>query len=243
MGVQSVSTALVKLDLLNSLKADPEYRHAWNLENVFTTVCFQIRALREQRGWSQARMGEQAHMAQERISILEDTNAKTKPTLATLLRLADGLDLGLDVRFVPYGTVIDRSVNTDLKRLEVSSFDDELPEIERQLKEEIERSAASQNLAASSSDDRFWRGISMEAANMSEYASEVTPPTRKRRSRRHSDRQKEARRVSMVIPFSKLRKRRRVGSYPSTEATSAAMSYHRRENIEAQHGIGIPKAS
>lgn len=125
-----MNTDLVKRDLLDSFKRDPEYRHAWNLENVYTGVCFQIRALREQRVWSQTALGKAAKMAPERISILEDPNADTKPTLNTLLRIANACDVGLDVRFVPYGTVIDRSTRTDLKALEVPSFDEELPELE-----------------------------------------------------------------------------------------------------------------
>lgn len=128
-----MNTASVKRDLLAGLRGDLEYRHAWNLENVYTGVCFQLRALREQRGWSQAALGKAARMAQERISILEDPNSDTKPTLNTLLRLADACDVGLDVRFVPYKTVIDRSVNTDLKTLEVPSFDEELPGLEREI--------------------------------------------------------------------------------------------------------------
>lgn len=134
-----MNTALVKRDVLSSLKADSEYRHAWNLENVYTGVCFQIRALREQREWSQATLGKAAKMAQERISILEDPNAETKPTLGTLLRIADAYDVGLDVRFVPYKTIIDRSTKTNMKDLEVPSFDKELPDLEQEITAEIKR--------------------------------------------------------------------------------------------------------
>jgi transcriptional regulator with XRE-family HTH domain len=131
-----VNIVSVKRDLLDSLKTDREYRHAWNLENVYTGVCFQIRALREQRELSQAGLGKSARMAQERMSILEDPNADTKPTLRTLLRIADACDVGLDVRFVPYGTVIDRSTKTNLQTLEVPSFDEELPDLERGIERE-----------------------------------------------------------------------------------------------------------
>jgi transcriptional regulator with XRE-family HTH domain len=137
-----VNTDLVKRDLFDSLKADPKYRHAWNLENVYTGVCFHIRALREQRGWSQAELGKAAKMAQERISILEDPNANTKPTLMTLLRIADACDVGLDVRFVSYRTVIDRSTKTDLKAMGVPSFEDELPELEREFALVADKQAA-----------------------------------------------------------------------------------------------------
>ena len=120
-----MSTVTVKDDLLDSFKADPEYRRAWNLENVYVGLCSQIRALREQRNLSQAELGESTKMAQERISILEDPNATTKPTLKTLLRLAESFDVGLDIRFVPYSVVIDRSTKNDACDLEVPSFSEE----------------------------------------------------------------------------------------------------------------------
>ena len=72
-------------------------------------------------------------MAQERISILEDPNSETKPTLNTLLRLADAFDVGLDVRFIPFSLVIDRSTRTQFEALQVDSFDDEVDQIERDL--------------------------------------------------------------------------------------------------------------
>jgi transcriptional regulator with XRE-family HTH domain len=133
-GDESLSIATTKKDLLNSLK-DREFRAAWNLENVYTTICFQLRALREQRDMSQGTFGQQVKpkMAQERISILEDPNAESKPTLNTLLRLADAADVGLDVRFVPFSTVLLRSVHTDMRGLEVDSFTDELPLLESEI--------------------------------------------------------------------------------------------------------------
>lgn len=129
-----MSIATTKSDLLNSLK-DREFRSAFNLENVYTTICFQLRALREQREMSQGAFGKQVKpkMAQERISILEDPNADSKPTLNTLLRLADAADVGLEVRFVPFSTVLLRSIHTDMHDLEVDSFTDELPRLEDEI--------------------------------------------------------------------------------------------------------------
>jgi transcriptional regulator with XRE-family HTH domain len=132
-----LSISTTKRDLLNSMK-DREFRAAFNLENVYTTVCFQLRALREQRGMSQGTFGRNVRMAQERISILEDPNAETKPTLNTLLRLADGLDVGLEVRFVPFSKVLERSTHTNMVDLQVASFGDELPQLEQAITFETE---------------------------------------------------------------------------------------------------------
>ncbi|HEY4901439.1 MAG TPA: helix-turn-helix transcriptional regulator [Terriglobales bacterium] len=146
-----MNTSSIKRDLLESLK-DREFRQAFNLENVYATICFQLRALREQRGLSQAGLGRTAKMAQERISILEDPNADTKPTLNTLLRLADGLDVGLDVRFVPFSTVLDRSVHTDIKGLEVPNFTEELPSLEREINHDLRREQIVATLAQRNSN-------------------------------------------------------------------------------------------
>ena len=138
-----MSISSTKRSILESLR-DREFRQAFNLENVYTTICFQLRALREQRELSQRELGRAVDppMAQERISILEDPNAETKPTLNTLLRLADSMDVGLEVRFVPFSTVLDRSVRTDFRELRVSSFVDELPELEREAERNVLRGTA-----------------------------------------------------------------------------------------------------
>jgi transcriptional regulator with XRE-family HTH domain len=136
IGEKSLSIASTKRDLLASLK-DREFRAAFNLENVYAAICFQLRALREQREMTQGKLGKAAHMAPERISILEDPNAESKPTLNTLLRLAEALDVGLDVRFVPFSTVLARSVHTDMSELRVESFAAELPSLENQVAFEL----------------------------------------------------------------------------------------------------------
>jgi transcriptional regulator with XRE-family HTH domain len=135
IGVELVNTVTAKRDLLDNCR-NSEYREALVFENVYTGVCSQMRVLREQRELSQAEFGRKAKMAQERISILEDPNAETKPTLKTLLRVASAFDVGLDVRFVPFETILDRSVNTESSALQVPSFDEELPELEKHLEAE-----------------------------------------------------------------------------------------------------------
>ncbi|HEY5174998.1 MAG TPA: helix-turn-helix transcriptional regulator [Terriglobales bacterium] len=160
-----MNTASAKRDLLESLK-EREFRQAFNLENVYATICFQLRALREQRELSQAGLGRAAKMAQERISILEDPNAKTKPTLNTLLRVADGLDVGLEVRFVPFSTVLDRSVHTSTRELEVPSFTDELPILERPVAKVIEAEYIETEPAAVTVTQRQYARVPLSSAKV-----------------------------------------------------------------------------
>lgn len=139
-----MSTASVKRDLLENCK-DAEYRSAFVEESACIGICSQIRVLRENRSLSQKELGHKAGMAQERISILEDPNATTsKPTLATLLRIAVALDVGLDVRFVSFATVLDRSVHTTDKDLDVPSFAVEVASLEKILDLELEVGFAEQ---------------------------------------------------------------------------------------------------
>ena len=58
-----------------------------------------VRELREQRGWSQARLAQGAAMTQSAVARFE--GGGTIPTLAVLERLAGALDVELDVRFTP----------------------------------------------------------------------------------------------------------------------------------------------
>jgi transcriptional regulator with XRE-family HTH domain len=153
-----VNTVTTKRQLLENCR-DPEYREALVFENVYTGLCSQIRVLREQRDLSQAALGRKVKMAQERISILEDPNAETKPTLKTLLRMASGFDLGLDVRFVSIGTILDRSVETNPEQLSVPSFDDELPGLERQLEEEEAAIAATIGSGPQPEVEAQWKSL------------------------------------------------------------------------------------
>lgn len=127
-----MSTTTVKRDLLENCK-DRDYREALNLENVYASVCGQMRNIREQQELSQLELGRKAKMAQERISILEDPNAETKPTLNTLLRIAGALDVGLEVRFIPFSRVLETSVNISEQQARVDSFEKELSSIEQQI--------------------------------------------------------------------------------------------------------------
>lgn len=111
-----------KKRLFEELK-DKEERDAYVSSNVDVGVAFQIRALREQRGWSQTKLAEETKMQQERISTLE--NPSHSPTLATLKKLASGFNVGLIVRFAPISELVKHELSLHSKSLDVLSFDEE----------------------------------------------------------------------------------------------------------------------
>ena len=68
-------------------------------------IPFQVRALRKQRKWDQAKLANEANMAQPRISAIERPGYGNL-NLATLLRLASAFSVGLMVRFVPFSELL-----------------------------------------------------------------------------------------------------------------------------------------
>ena len=86
---------------------------------------FQIRALRKQKGWSQAQLADAAEMRQPRISAIEKPG-KGKLNIETLERIAAAFDVGLEVRFVSFGELIRQSEQFDPDHFEIPGFEEEL---------------------------------------------------------------------------------------------------------------------
>jgi len=119
----SVDTTSARQQVVTSL-ADKAYRDAWVEEDINQGVAFQIRAMREQRQWTQRQLGELTGQAQTTISQLEDPDYGGY-TLKTLKRLASAFDVGLLARFVPFSELVDRTVRLSPEHLAVPSFADD----------------------------------------------------------------------------------------------------------------------
>jgi transcriptional regulator with XRE-family HTH domain len=100
------------------------YRDAFIGSQISVGLPFQIRALREQRGWKQSRLATEAGMLQPRISAMESPGA-AKFNLETLRRLASAFDVALVVRFVPYSELVDWSEKFNPDKFNIPSFKDE----------------------------------------------------------------------------------------------------------------------
>ncbi len=104
---------------------DKEYRDAFVSEEIDTGLPFQIRALRNERGWSQKELAERVGMAQEGVSRLESLNYG-KFTLTTLKRLASAFDVALVVRFEPFSSLVNWVADLSPDDLAVPDFDHDL---------------------------------------------------------------------------------------------------------------------
>lgn len=109
--------------LVASLK-DEEYRHALVDQHVASVLPFQLRAMREERGWTQQELGDRCGKKQEWISKLENPNY-ARFTLQTLKTLARAFDVALQVRFVGFGGLIDWFSNRRPGDLRVPSYSED----------------------------------------------------------------------------------------------------------------------
>ena len=114
----------IREQIVNKL-SDKEYRDIFVSEQINTGRAFQIRGLREQRGWSQSELGQRAGMAQSRISVMEDANY-SRFSLNTLKRLASAFDVALTVRFDPYRKLVENFIGLDSSALEMPSFTEDV---------------------------------------------------------------------------------------------------------------------
>ncbi|MCL4553073.1 MAG: helix-turn-helix domain-containing protein [Candidatus Marsarchaeota archaeon] len=109
--------------IIESLK-DKGYRDLSVAASIRNGLAFQIRAMRENRGWTQVELGEKMGMAQETISLLEDPNYG-RFTVKTLKRLASAFDVSLTVRFDPFSEFVAHLINLSPSDLAVPSFNDD----------------------------------------------------------------------------------------------------------------------
>lgn len=107
--------------LVEKLRRKP-YRDAYVSEHVRRGISAQIRAMRDQRGWSQGKLSELLGKPQSVVSRLEDPNYG-KVTVQTLLEVASTLDVALSIRFVSFPTFITQTRDLTSASMRVDSFD------------------------------------------------------------------------------------------------------------------------
>jgi transcriptional regulator with XRE-family HTH domain len=112
-----------------------KYRDQYVASQINIGLPFQVRALRQQRNWTQGQLASKTGMAQPRISEIETAGTRHL-NLETLLRLASAFDVALDVRFVPFSELVDRSDAFDPDSFAVPSFSTELKQLALQKPQE-----------------------------------------------------------------------------------------------------------
>lgn len=104
------------LDRIREPFQDEEYRHTYANDFLDAYIATQLRFLRQQHNWTQAKLADLAGMKQTRISVLEDVNYSSW-SISTLRRLAEAFDLRLRVTFEEFGTLVNDYDNLSEKGL------------------------------------------------------------------------------------------------------------------------------
>jgi transcriptional regulator with XRE-family HTH domain len=110
-------------DLIAKLHSK-KYRDAFVSSRVSNTLALQIRAMRQERGWSQAHLAKLLGTSQNAVYRLESPQYG-KYSITTLKRLASIFDVGLAVWLVPFSKLIDRVTHLSTEDIIVPSFDDD----------------------------------------------------------------------------------------------------------------------
>ncbi len=90
--------------------SDSDFRKQFTDEHVDVGIAFQIRSLRNRQELTQSGLAKLLDVKQPLLSSWENPNYG-KYTLKTLKDLAKAFDVGLLVRFVPFGKLIDWTVD------------------------------------------------------------------------------------------------------------------------------------
>lgn len=98
------------------------YREAYVAEHVRTGIAYQIRALRDQRGWTQKKLSEVLNRPQSVVCRLEDPDYG-KLSVQTLLNIASAFDVALLIKFVTFSDFLLRTRDVSPGALVAESFD------------------------------------------------------------------------------------------------------------------------
>lgn len=120
--IESSIDMIKRQQILKSLE-DREYRREFAAD-IGTGLAFQVRLLREDRGWTQEQLAHRMGKRQETISQWENPDYG-RYTLNTLRELAAAFDVALLVRFAPFSELVDWSINLTPERLTPPNFDEE----------------------------------------------------------------------------------------------------------------------
>ncbi len=117
-------TASIRRQQLFDALREPEYRRAF-ADDIGTGIAFQIRALREDRGWTQQELAERMGKQQEAISQWENPDYG-RFTLQTVKKLAAAFDVAPVVRFGSFRELVDWTIQLTPEQISPKPFDADL---------------------------------------------------------------------------------------------------------------------
>lgn len=111
------------IGLVSKLLNNEAFRDAYVFEHIKTGIAYQIRAMRDEREWTQGRLGEEAKKPRNVITRLEDPNYG-QFSLQTLREIASAFDVALLVKFVSFSTLLQEYADVSPQALVAASVKD-----------------------------------------------------------------------------------------------------------------------
>jgi hypothetical protein len=122
------------MTLVTKLVSNKKFRDAFVSEHIRNGIPFQIRAMREERKWTQGKLGESADKPRNVITRIEDPNYG-KLTITTLLEIASAFEVALLVKFVPFHKLLREYEDTSSVSLSVSGVSQEARQLAKWARE------------------------------------------------------------------------------------------------------------
>jgi len=102
--------------------ADKKYRDAFVASRIAQTIAFQLRVLRQRKGFSQAELANALGTSQNAISRIENPKYG-KPSISTLRKIAAYFNVGLIVRFASLSEIADWTTTLTSKSVDIPDFE------------------------------------------------------------------------------------------------------------------------
>lgn len=116
-------TLISKAGFVSKLLKSKKFRDSYCYELIRTGTSFQMRSLREERGWTQADLAQATGKPRSVITRLESPKYG-KLSLASLLEIASGFDVALMVKFVPFSRLVREYEDLSPEALSAKSVSD-----------------------------------------------------------------------------------------------------------------------
>jgi transcriptional regulator with XRE-family HTH domain len=147
--------------LIAKLLNSQDFRDAYVFEHLKTGIAYQSRAMRDECGWTQSKLGEEAGKPRNVITRIEDPNYG-QLSLQTLREIASAFHVALLVKFVPFSRLLEEYDDVSPRALIAASVNDK-KEIRR-----LKRWAAEKDRAQRSEDAKETpvRTLRLETSNV-----------------------------------------------------------------------------
>lgn len=119
----------MKITKLNRLK-NKAYRDAYVSSHIDQGLAFQIRALRDQRNWTQENLANELGLKSQSAVVRYEDPSYGKLSLSKIKQLGSVFDVAVLIKFVPYSRFLSEIENTSSAALCATSFESELPVLE-----------------------------------------------------------------------------------------------------------------